>query len=244
MMTIDIVYRCWLAEKEETTFEVQLDPDSLRRVGPSPDQLPEWTELDFKRCPNCRLAVDTHPQCPLAVELVEIVPRFDRLLSYDTIEAEVITAERTIRVQAPVQRVLSSLMGLLFAVSACPWTTFFKPLARYHLPLATTEETMWRVFSTFLLGRYFQTQAGRDDGDCADFEDLAGMYANVQLVNKHFAERLRVACQQDSVINALILLDMFAKSVPFAIEDALDEIQPLIVPFFLPASWRTGTLPE
>jgi hypothetical protein len=169
---------------------------------------------------------------------VEIVPRFDHLLSFDRIEAEVITAERTIRVEASVQRVLSSLMGLLFAVSACPWTTFFKPLARYHLPLATTEETMWRVFSTFLLGRHFQAKAG--ERHRADFEDLADMYANVQIVNSSFAERLRVACQQDSVINALILLDMFAKSVPFAIEDALDEIRPLIVPFFKPASWKAG----
>jgi hypothetical protein len=242
MMTIDIVYRCWLAEAEETTFEIQLDPDTLRRVGPLPDFLPDWTELAFKRCPNCRLAVETHAHCPLAVELVDIVPRFDRLLSYDRIEAEVVTAERTIRVEAPVQRVLSSLLGLLFAVSACPWTTFFKPLARYHLPLATTEETMWRVFSTFLLGCHFETQAGSKER--ADFNDLAGMYANVQLVNKHFADRLRAACQQDSVINAIILLDMFAKSVPFAIEDALDEIQPLIVPFFQPASWRTAVHSE
>jgi hypothetical protein len=237
-MTIDIVYRCWLTDGEETTFEIQLDPDTLRRTGPMPDHLPSWTELSFKKCPNCCLAVPTHTHCPLAVELVEIVPRFDRLLSYDRIEAEVITTERTIRVEASVQRVLSSLMGLLFAVSACPWTHFFKPLARYHLPLATTEETMWRVFSTFLLGCHFQNAVGACEP--AKFEDLADMYANVQIVNSSFAERLRVACQQDSMINALILLDMFAKSVPFAIEDALDEIRPPIVPFFKPAAWKAG----
>lgn len=236
MTTIDIVYRFWLKDKGETTFEIQLDPDSLRRLGPSPSELPEWTELEFKRCPNCRLVSEIHPYCPLAVELVDIVPRFDRLLSFDRIDAEVITAERTIRVEASVQRVLSSLMGLLFAASACPWTTFFKPLARYHLPLATTEETMWRVFSTYLLGRHFQAAEGQ--APLADFDDLAAMYDNVQVVNEHFAERLRVACQQDSVINALILLDMFAKSVPFAIEDALDEIRPLIVPFFKPGLWK------
>jgi hypothetical protein len=236
MTTIDIIYRCWLKDKAETTFEIQLDSDSLRRVGPLPSELPKWTELDFKKCPNCRLASTTHPHCPLAVELVDIVPRFDRLLSFDRIETEVITAERTIRVESSVQRVLSSLMGLLFAVSACPWTTFFKPLARYHLPLATTEETMWRVFSTYLLGRHFQAAEGQTP--LAEFDDLGAMYDNVQIVNENFAERMRVACQQDSVINALILLDMFAKSVPYAIEDALDEIRPLIVPFFKPASWK------
>lgn len=237
MQTIDIVYRCWLMDKGETTFEIQLDPDSLRRMGPLPSELPQWTELEFKQCPNCRLTSKTHPYCPLAVELVDIVPRFDQLLSFDRIDAEVITAERTIRVEAPVQRVLSSLMGLLFAASACPWTTFFKPLARYHLPLATTEETMWRVFSTYLLGRHFQAAEGQPP--LADFDDLAVMYDNVQIMNESFAERLRVACQQDSMINALILLDMFAKSIPFAIEDALDEIRPLIVPFFQPGSWKS-----
>lgn len=242
MTTIDIIYRCWLADKGEATFNIQLDPDSLRRIGPTPSELPPWTELDFKKCPNCRLASETHLHCPLAVELVDIVPRFDRLLSFDRIEAEVITAERTIRVETSVQRILSSLIGLLFAASACPWTTFFKPLARYHLPLATTEETIWRVFSTYLLGRHFQAVEGQ--AHLADFDDLAVMYDNVQIVNENFAERLRVACQQDSVINALILLDMFAKSVPYAIEDALDEVRPLIVPFFKPASWRaSGCLP-
>jgi hypothetical protein len=239
MKTIDIIYRCWLTDGAETRFEIQLNPDTLRRVGPTPEHLPSWTELAFEKCPNCFLTAATHSHCPLAVELVEIVPRFDHLLSFDRIEAEVITAERTIRVEDSVQRVLSSLMGLLFAVSACPWTTFFKPLARYHLPLATTEETMWRVFSTFLLGRYFQANAG--ERKHADFGDLADMYANVQIVNSSFAERMRVACQQDSVINALILLDMFAKSVPFAIEDALDEIRPLIMPFFKPAAWKAAT---
>lgn len=237
MQTIDIVYRCWLMDKGETTFEIQLDPDSLRRMGPLPSELPPWTELEFKQCPNCRLTGKTHPHCPLAVELVDIVPRFDQLLSFDRIDAEVITAERTIRVEAPVQRVLSSLMGLLFAASACPWTTFFKPLARYHLPLATTEETMWRVFSTYLMGRHFQAAAGQSPP--TDFDDLAVMYDNVQIMNESFAERLREACLQDSLINALILLDMFAKSVPFAIEDALDEIRPLIVPFFQPGAWRS-----
>jgi hypothetical protein len=34
---------------------------------------------------------------------------------------------------------------------------------------------------------------------------------------------------------------MFAKSVPFAIEDALDEIRPLIMPFFKPAAWKAAT---
>lgn len=238
MTNIDIIYHCWLTDGEKITFEIQLDPDTLRRIGPTPALLPDWTELGFKQCPNCHLDASTHSHCPLAVELVEIVPRFDHLLSFDRIEAEVITAERTIRVEASVQRVLSSLLGLLFAVSACPWTTFFKPLARYHLPLATTEETMWRVFSTFLLGCHFQKKVG--ERDLADFDDLAAMYANIQMVNRSFAERLRVACQQDSVVNALILLDMFAKSVPFAIEDALDEIRPLIVPFFQPAAWKAG----
>jgi hypothetical protein len=99
---------------------------------------------------------------------------------------------------------------------------------------------MWRVFTTFLLGRHFQAETGASK--LGGFDDLAAMYGNVQIVNKSFAERLRAACQQDSVINAIILLDMFAKSVPFAIEDALDELRPLILPFFQPAAWR-GDLP-
>ena len=40
---------------------------------------------------------------------------------------------------------------------------------------ATTEETMWRVFSTFLLGQHFQAQSA--GGEAVDLEALAAMYA-------------------------------------------------------------------
>jgi hypothetical protein len=46
-------------------------------------------------------------------------------------------------------------MGLLIAGSSCPYTHFFKPMARFHLPFANKDETLWRAAATYLLARYF-----------------------------------------------------------------------------------------
>ena len=50
-------------------------------------------------------------------------------------------------------------------------------------------------------------------------------------MNFAFAQRLREACQKDSMVNAIILLDMFAKSMPWAIEESLEEIRHLFQPY-------------
>jgi len=43
--------------------------------------------------------------------------------------------------------------------------------------------------------------------------------------------RLRSASEKDSAANALVLLDLFAKAVPYAIEDSLEEVRYLFAPY-------------
>jgi len=189
-------------------------------------ELPPWTKLEFEKCSNCPLSAEKSPRCPMAVRFVPLVQLFGRLHSYDDVVARVETEERTTSKRTTVQRVLRSLMGLLSASSDCPRVTFLKPMAHYHLPFSTSEETIFRVVSTHLLAQYFR----RKHGEEADLglDGLKQNYRELQQVNMAMARRMNAVRLEDcdGAINALALLDIFAQSLPDSIDHDLEELQP------------------
>jgi hypothetical protein len=211
-------------------FDLRLDAENLEMIGDTPEHVPSWARLDFHQCPHCTLTANTHPHCPLAHNLVNIVNRFEALLSFDQIHVEVTTAERIIFQDTSAQTGISSLMGLMMATSGCPHTAFFKPMARFHLPLANEEETIYRATSMYLLAQYFLMKEGYQAD--LELEGLTRIYENIHTVNTAIAERLRAASEKDSALNAIVLLDMFALAVPMVIEDSLQEIRYLFSPYF------------
>jgi hypothetical protein len=188
--------------------------------------LPPWTALGFHQCANCPLSTSDTPHCPMAVSLVPLVNLFDKVRSYDEVTAQVESEERTVTKRTSVQRVLRSLMGLLAASSDCPHIEFLKPMAHYHLPFSTQEETIYRVVSTYLLAQYFLRQQGKAAD--AGLGGLKAHYRELQQVNAKMAERLGAIKVEgaDSSVNALVLLDIFAQSLPESIDQALEELQP------------------
>lgn len=224
-----IEYRFRLPSDEEELFRIELDSESLRMVGGLPDECPQWTELDFHQCPNCPLDSSVHKHCPLALRLVNIISRFDHVLSYEEIQLDVYTEERHISQRASAQRGLSSLIGLVSATSGCPHTEFFKPMARFHLPLASRIDTVYRAASMYLLAQFFL----RTDERPADLEleGLKKVYREIEIVNISLAERLRAAGGTDSPVNAIVILDTFAKALPLALQDSLKEIRSFFSPY-------------
>jgi hypothetical protein len=229
METLEIQYRFRLEDGKEEIFQFHLDPVSLEISPPRTRGLPEWTRLEFHQCANCPLETQDVAWCPAAINMVGLVDRFTALLSYDHAVMEVATSERIVCRESTIQHGICSLMGLLMATSRCPMTRFFKPMARFHLPFASTAETIWRAASTYLLAQYFKQQDGGEPD--LDFAGLAGIYNEILIVNASFVKRLRSACDGDSMVNAIILLDMFAQSMPSAIDDSLEEIRCLFIPF-------------
>ena len=229
MEPLKIQYRFRLKDQPDEVFELNIDPQTLSIQNPPPASQPEWTRLEFFQCPNCPLIPAESPNCPLASQLVGLVSRFSRILSYDRIEVEFRSQERKISQATTAQRGLRSLMGLIIAVSDCPHTVFFKPMARFHLPFSDEIETIYRATSMYLLGQYFIKQRkGKPD---LKLKGLSLIYHNLHMVNTSIAHRLRNASQSDSMVNAIVLLDMFTKSLPKAIEDSLEEIEYLFSPF-------------
>lgn len=236
-----ITYCFRLPDHRQEIFELTLDPQTLGLASSAGGSLPSWTALDFHQCPGCVLQRDAYPHCPVASQLYGVVSRFADLLSYDALYVEVTIDGRRVSQDTTAQIGISSLMGLLMAASGCPHMAFFKPMARFHLPLATDEETTYRAVSTYLLGQYFVAKSGGQ----ADFEleGLKKIYNRVQQINACIVKRLKAAIQTDSSINAVVTLDMFAKSIVFAIEEHLEEIRWLFAPHETENDPRVGLLP-
>jgi hypothetical protein len=230
MKTVNFRYIFTFPDNRQEVFDLYLDAQTLDLLGGIPEELPSWTNLDFHQCPNCRLTLQTHPNCPIAAHLVKIVAMCRNILSYDEIYVDIVTPERITSRGTTAQKGVSSLMGLIMATSGCPQMGYFKPMARFHLPFASAEETVYRATSMYLLAQYFL----RKQGEKADLEleGLERIYHNVQLINKAMANRLRAAVSdKDSAVNALILLDIFAKTLPYAIEDSLEEVRHMFKPY-------------
>lgn len=223
MEEISITYRFVLSDKE-IEIPIVLDGESLliKRVD-SKKKFPLWVDLDYHKCENCTLSLEKHHHCPVMVNLYEVQKEFNEIMSYEQVSLEVCTADRTVIQDTTAQRGLSSLVGLIMATSGCPHTQFFKPMARFHLPLANKDETLFRATSMYLLAQYIRAHKGLEP----DFElsGLSEIYRNMETINAAIAERLREASKADATANAVILLDLFAKIVPLVIDKSLEKIE-------------------
>jgi hypothetical protein len=215
-------YRFTLVNGRQEVFELVVDRNTLELVRPTPLPAPAWARLEFHQCPNCPLKPEQHDLCPAAAKLADVVPRFEPLLSYDNIRVQVETEERTVVGETTVQQALSSMLGLIMATSGCPHTAFLKGMARFHLPLANEEETVFRSVATYLLVQHLRERAGKtpDTG----LAGLQQIYATLRTVNASFTRRLRAAGRADATLNALVLLDVFAILIPSAVDESLAEL--------------------
>ncbi len=225
MGALEIQYSFRCHDRSERVFDVRLDPETLEQQAPEQSSLPAWTALAFHQCPNCPLETSQHPHCPVAANLVQLVRGIGGVHSHDQVEVQVREPQRTISSTTTAQRAVSSLLGLIMATSACPHTAYFRPMARFHLPLASKEETVYRATSMYLLAQYFAYRDGRVPD--FDLNGLAEIYRNLQIVNKAMAERLRSASEQDAAVNAIVILDVLAKTLPDAILDSLTDVRHL-----------------
>ncbi|MEK9724985.1 MAG: hypothetical protein VW405_16080 [Rhodospirillaceae bacterium] len=226
-MTTTITYDFQFDAGRRETVTVAFNPETLRLDPPAADDLPDWTALDFHRCANCPLAEAGADRCPLAVQLVGIARRLGQVPSYEKLTLHVRTEARIVSARTTAQTALGSLMGLIMPLSGCPRLAPLAPMARFHLPLSTHEETIYRVMSMYLLSRFFRDDAAppADDG----LSGLSDIYANIQQVNQGLSARMRNS-NEFIEVNSVALLDLYAQTMPFVIEASLDDIRHLFEP--------------
>ncbi len=234
MKAFRITYIFRMGEDPPVVFDIRMDPRTLVLLDKPSGELPFWTRLGYQQCPHCQLKEAEFPFCPVAVNLVEVVNRFKAVSSYEEMDVEVLLPDRHVFEHTTAQRAISSMLGVLFPASGCPHTAFFRPMVRFHLPLATEADTIFRASGMYLLAQYFMKQQNllRE----VSFDGLSRIYSNLNLLNMNMAERLRHADFTESSVNAIVLLDVFTQTFPMAIESQLEEIRYLFAPYLEPAT--------
>lgn len=225
-------YRFLLGGGRELAFRLRLDADTFEAIEASPSSPAEWTRLGFHQCPNCPLSADKQPYCPAASGLARVLDQFVSVDAYAQAQVEVTTPERSISARVPVQRGLSSLAGFVMATSGCPRTAFLRPMARFHLPFATDDETLYRAASMYLLAQYYVAkQGGQPD---LDMEGLAERYRELRTVNSAMTARLKNAFGSAPAAQAITSLDLFSYQLPFDVRSDLARVRGLFEPYFRP----------
>lgn len=230
MTSIDIQYNLKLGD-HDFEYIVRLDPNSIEQQIANYENIPEWARLEAHQCSNCPYTVNDHEYCPPAINLIPLIEFCANLDSFDNIKVIITTSERVITAETSIQNCVRSLLGLIMATSSCEYMKFLRPMARFHQPLASREETIYRSVATYLLGQYFRSQRDGINTIDTDLSGLRDIYNNLQMVNKAMTERLRSASEKDASVNAVIVLDIMAKSVNYSIDDALEDIRYLFEPY-------------
>ena len=217
-------------EAEDLVIPIKLDKKTLELVTEdTPEVEKDWTKLDFNQCECCPLKTENHSHCPAAKGLSMFIERFADNLSHVTTKVAVVTPERTYYKETSLQNGIYSIMGLVTATSGCPIFHPLKPMARFHLPFSTVEETLTRALSFHLIRQYFEAQK-QENIDPLSLDDLNETYKNIDEVNKGLLTRIRAVSKKDANQNALIVLDAFKTMLSGAIDDDFEDLTEYVFP--------------
>jgi hypothetical protein len=229
--TFSINYNFKLNNGLHKQFSISLRSPSFQLIGRNTHSYPTWTKLEYHQCPNCPLNAVEDPHCPIAVNLIEVIEFFKDYVSSDEAEITISTKVREFRKLTSLQEGLSSIIGIYMVSSGCPVLDKLRPMVFTHLPFATTEETMYRAASMYLLAQYFMQKKGKNPE--WELKGLVEIYDNINKVNHHFHKRLLSINPKDASLNALFHLNCFAAITTMSIvDDCLEELETLFQAYF------------
>ncbi len=206
-------------------YEVDIDPNTLEHAAPL-QAAPDWCKLENEKCAHCPLSQTVTEYCPLARRIAPVL-ELPNHPAYEKVQLKVHKGNVTIESLTTVQEAYQSLIGLIMATSGCPHTGFFKPMAWFHVPFSSQDETLFRACATFLLFQFFDPVGPENENH---FSDLKQIYQDVHRVNIHIAKRLKQASASQSTLNALTVLDIFAQSFLPTLNESLQELEFLFKP--------------
>jgi len=212
------------SDREDFFFTIELD-DSIQAV---PDPHPctvEWARLDYCQCEICPFSVSEVEFCPIARNVSGLAATFADVFSIEEVHISVRVEERIYMKTGRVTDGLRSLLGLYMATSGCPHMAILRPMARFHLPFASMEETIFRHFSCFFMRQYFEYQkTGHLD---FSLERLSERMALVDKVNRGICRRLEVFTGADANRNALTILNSISMMLDMEMSADFDTLRPL-----------------
>lgn len=221
-----ITYQLKLRDGSERRYDVDVDrPDRVEQQNL--EEHPDWTRLECHQCNNCPLTPENYRYCPAAIEFEEIASHFANTASIERADVWVRTHERSYFKNCDMQTILTSLYGLIMASSACPILSRLKPLAHFHLPFASLEETVHRLVGTFLITQYLKHHDGNSSPDW-ELRGIEDLYRELKVVNLALMKRIRQASKDDANINAIEGFISISSIVEMGIDDIIDKMMPAL----------------
>jgi len=203
--------------QSEKEFLIELDKATLQLIdNRAAGEYPDWALLAYNKCDHCTLTAKQKKYCPVAANLSEIVDFFSDFYSVERVNVTVETENRSYFKKAALQKGISSLMGIYTVTCECPVLSKLRPMVRFHLPFATSEETLYRGISMYLVGQYYRSISG----EIPDWElkGLLKIYDDVHLCNQTLYRRISGINNKDAGVNALIILDTFASFINISLD--------------------------
>ena len=216
-------------DKSEILFKVDVDPKTLNVISDKNADYPDWTKLEYQQCGHCKLKKEDYPRCPVATNLHSLLTTFEKTKSIDVYLVTVESPERTYSRKTDIQNGLGSLFGLIMATSSCPTMNFLKPMARFHLPFSTIEETIFRALGSFLIRQYLRGDIKKDEVN----NQMTFNYQMVNTVNQQLISRIQHLISKkssgDADQNAIVILDTLAVLLTMELGSNVELISPMFL---------------
>ena len=136
---------------------------------------------------------------------------------------DVVAGARTTVKHTDMQDALRSFIGLQMSTSGCPAFDRLRPLARFHLPFASPEETLWRVAGSFAVDAFH-----RGLNRAQWWAELREQYTQLGAMNRAFCQRLRARLPGDAGVNAMVNLFSLSMCVKDELEDEVTALAMLL----------------
>jgi hypothetical protein len=210
-------------KRQPMAFTVLMDKKTLNAISPEGSSEEPWTKLDFCKCSVCPLDSEKVRNCPIAYNISGLAKKFSDIFSVEEADITVRVEDRSYYKKDTVQQGLRSVLGIYLAASGCPHMEILKPMARFHLPFASMEETIYRHASNYLLGEYFEyLESGKMD---FKFENIITKYRNIDKVNHGICNRIEFATDKDASKNALVILNVIGVIMHLELEANLNSLK-------------------
>lgn len=222
---ISFNYKFIFEDNSQKVFDIQLNPDTLDLIHADELEKPEWATFKNFDCPiKCNLA-EKCTYCPIAVNLNSVIKNFSTMPSFEKVKVIVETNERIYSKDTSLQSAIGSMLGIIMSTSGCPILGKLKPLAKFHLPFSTMEETDFRVFGMYLIAQFLSMK----NNGAPDWQmnNLKFLYEDIQKINRHIANKISALEKLDASLNSIIVLNNFAFSISFGLEENLANLEKL-----------------
>lgn len=180
-----------------------IDPQRIDG-NPEPDSS-HWCQLSFQQCSNCPLKAAEGTQCPLAVDVKQVLSGFEPILLQEGeethVDAVVKTPSRWYFKSLPFKEALRSLFDYLALTSQCPIMRGNQWKRRFYVPFTDAKESAFLEFGHEILS--FMDSHGATD-DKQKIVNLRRKNAEHNMVHTDFLERLRIASVEDAILGQWI----------------------------------------